>query len=369
MKRINYFLGCEEEYLKILGLKENGKFTDLYNNLNDEWKKFLKDYSYSFFPTEVKDILVCSYEVLVNYFIAFQNEIFKKTKTNFKKFKNKLEKINKYFDKFTYFKYSYTKKGDMHFSDKIADFFIQHEKEINIYSCFYCDSAYAGVFDQTNLKVDKKRRTFDVDHFFPNAQYPMFSLSLYNFVPSCQICNSRIKGSSNFLNFYQFIYVNSKNQITKAFDPQKTKDELLLISPISEKYNANSNIKIKVYPKLQQKNKTEYELWNYHPEFSNNCSDYSLQFDVNEKTPYQKIVDAFLLQERYNNIAIKSKALYLLDLKRKYPDSNIKMMSNLLTAEDKVRKIGTFRQLKNAIFHKDDKYALLQKLRDDILDD
>lgn len=36
---------------------------------------------------------------------------------------------------------------------------------------------------------------------------------------------------------------------------------------------------------------------------------------------------------------------------------------------DKVRKIGTFRQLKNAIFHKDDKYALLQKLRDDILDD
>ena len=37
--------------------------------------------------------------------------------------------------------------------------------------------------------------------------------------------------------------------------------------------------------------------------------------------------------------------------------------------EDKLKKISTFQQLKNAIFHEDEKYALLQKLRNDILND
>lgn len=295
--------------------------------------------------------------------------MFKKTKSDYEQFKKELEDINKYFENLTYFRYSY-KKECKHFSDKIAKFFIKHEKGMNIFSCHYCDSAYAGVFYENESTESGKRRTFDVDHFFPNAQYPMFSLSLYNFVPSCQICNSRVKGSSNFLQFYKFIKVDSKNNITEEFDPVKAKKELLLISPISKKYNVNENLKIKVYPKLhhEENNKKNYLLWKYHPEFSSNLTDYTLKFDVNEKTPYIKVKDAFLLEERYNNIAIKSKALYLLNLKRKYPDSNIRMMTNTLASEEKLKKIGTFQQLKKAIFHRDDKYTLLQKLKDDILD-
>lgn len=365
MKRIDYFSGCETQYLISLGLVDKDKktFTELYKELNKEWKQFRTKYKYCFFPAEVIDILICSYGKLVDYFISFNKEIFKETKKEYKQFKNKLKNINKYFEGLTYFKYSYTKKGDEHFSNKIANFFIQYEKEINIYSCFYCDSAYAGVFDQTNLNVDKQRRTFDVDHFFPNAQYPMFSLSLYNFVPSCQICNSRIKGSSNFLQFYQFIKVDS-NTIVEEFDPTNAKEELLFISPISQQYNFSINLKLNVFPKSNTTNH-----WHYHPKVSNNVHDYSIIFDINEKTSYKKVEEAFMLEDRYNTIAIKFKALYLLDLKRKYPDSNIKMMSNLLQKEDKLKKISTFQQLKNAIFHEDEKYPLLQKLRNDILDD
>lgn len=364
MKMIRYFPNCKEEYLICLGLKENGNSTDLYDRLNNDWKTFLEKYKYSFFPEEVEDILTCPYEKLVDYFISFNVEIFKRTQNDYKLFKDELKSINDYFKEFNYFKYSHTKDGDKHFSDKIADFFIQHEKKMNIYSCFYCDSAYAGVFDQTIINSGKKRRTFDVDHFFPNAQYPMFSLSLYNFIPSCQICNSRIKGSSNFLQFYQFIEVNSKDTIVRKFDSTCAKEELLLISPISQKYDFPNNFKLNIFPKL---NKLNY--WHYHPKFSRNINDYSIIFDINKKTPYKKVNEAFLLEDRYNNIAIKSKALYLLDLKRKYPDSNIKMMSNILTKEDKLKRIATFKQLKKDIFHKDEKYALLQKLRDDILDE
>lgn len=94
-------------------------------------------------------------------------------------------------------------------------------------------------------------------------------------------------------------------------------------------------------------------------------------FDVNEGTSYKKVVDAFLLEERYNNIAIKSQALYLMDLKKKYPDSNIKFLSDIINQtllhKNKI-DLTSSEEIKRAIFHNDNKYSLLQKLRNDIVD-
>ena len=36
-----------------------------------------------------------------------------------------------------------------------------------------------------------------MDHFYPKSLYPFLALSLYNFIPSCQICNSRFKGNKD----------------------------------------------------------------------------------------------------------------------------------------------------------------------------
>ena len=75
MKRIEYFSGCETQYLISLGLidKSKGTFTGLYKELNKEWKQFRRQYC--FFPEEVKDILICPYEKLVD-FIATSNKVF-----------------------------------------------------------------------------------------------------------------------------------------------------------------------------------------------------------------------------------------------------------------------------------------------------
>lgn len=61
--------------------------------------------------------------------------------------------------------------------------------QIGIEVCPYCNRQYITHF-QDGVKV---RTTADLDHFYPNSVYKLFSLSLYNFVPSCQICNSRFK--------------------------------------------------------------------------------------------------------------------------------------------------------------------------------
>ena len=62
--------------------------------------------------------------------------------------------------------------------------------------CPYCQRNYISSFEENN----DKRTTADLDHFYPKSLYPFLALSLYNFIPSCQICNSRFKGSKDTYN-------------------------------------------------------------------------------------------------------------------------------------------------------------------------
>lgn len=362
MKRIEYE-NFETEYLRALGfLDEKGRPTKDFFNLNKEWENIRKTECVlsTYFPKNIKRLLTASYKKLIYYFIALQ-----------KLDKSDLDRIKGNFDeKDTKKVFRYSK-----FCNTIASFFKNNADKLKIYSCFYCDAAYTGVFS-TDEEV---RRTFDVDHFFPKSEYPVFCLSLYNFVPSCQVCNSRVKSGNNFMNFYSL----KRNSSLKK--------DLLQISPASKKYDMDSNLTIKVYPEKNDKNSDREEQkinkesnkanrnegsetdseWHYTPVFSRNSENYRIFFDVNEGTSYKKVVDAFLLEERYNNIAIKSQALYLMDLKKKYPDSNIKFLSDIINQtllhKNKI-DLTSSEEIKRAIFHNDNKYSLLQKLRNDIVD-
>ncbi|MEH7347188.1 hypothetical protein V7122_25510, partial [Bacillus sp. JJ1532] len=55
--------------------------------------------------------------------------------------------------------------------------------------CPYCNRQYITPYQ----KGTKIKSTADLDHFFPKSIFQLLSLSLFNFVPSCQICNSRFK--------------------------------------------------------------------------------------------------------------------------------------------------------------------------------
>ena len=76
--------------------------------------------------------------------------------------------------------------------------------------CPYCQRNYISNYaenndkkceEEDNKKVEEKKfeenndekTTATLDHFYPKADYPFLALSLYNFVPSCQVCNSIFK--------------------------------------------------------------------------------------------------------------------------------------------------------------------------------
>ena len=61
---------------------------------------------------------------------------------------------------------------------------------IGIRTCPYCNRNYI-----TRYGINGSKSTADLDHFYQKEQYPLFALSLFNFIPSCPICNSRMKNT------------------------------------------------------------------------------------------------------------------------------------------------------------------------------
>ena len=64
---------------------------------------------------------------------------------------------------------------------------------LNIPVCPYCNMNYILNYN----KKGKQKNGADIDHFYIKSKYPEYSLCLYNFIPSCTVCNERIKHENN----------------------------------------------------------------------------------------------------------------------------------------------------------------------------
>ena len=84
-------------------------------------------------------------------------------------------------------------------------------KKLNVNVCPYCNRNYT--FTTTN---SKKNTRPDFDHFYSKEKYPILALSFYNLIPSCILCNSRLKGRKEFtLKTHLHPYQESFNDYAK----------------------------------------------------------------------------------------------------------------------------------------------------------
>lgn len=65
--------------------------------------------------------------------------------------------------------------------------------ELGISVCPYCNRQYINNI----VEQGKVRATADLDHFYYKSVFYLWKMSLYNFVPSCKICNSLFKLQTN----------------------------------------------------------------------------------------------------------------------------------------------------------------------------
>ena len=176
-----------------------------------------------------------------------------------------------------------------HKSD-IAQFLMNPANGFEIHNCVYCDLEDVTPFTKAN---GKKVRKFDTEHVLDKGECPLVALSLYNFVPSCKICNSTdIKG-------------------TKTIGD--TEAEIAKLSPSAEDYDFENKVKFVV--NLITPGITDLKA-------TSHADDYEITFNVREIL-YQKSIDLFELKSRYNHGEVKLKLLKWREKRRNNPDNKI----------------------------------------------
>ena len=233
------------------------------------WIEFKKRFRLvKVFPLSVKELMVADYQDLVNVYEKFQN----------RRLSNRAWAIlNSIFNYDAY-------------ESEIANYFIAKANELRLHSCFYCETAYINVYSVRGTH----KKHFDLDHVLPKSKCPLVALSLFNFVPSCQICNSRIKG-------------------------QKTIGDNLyergILSPSDFNYDFENHVKFRLRPL-----KGPVHNFSANP----NLFKVIVQADY----PYNKEATLFQLEDRYEYH--KNEALRLKDLKQQYPKTTMSKIAKLL---------------------------------------
>ncbi len=135
--------------------------------------------------------------------------------------------INTYFDKVNEMLLASVKRGKSIVDIGYTDYSLLSDKKrhdlidsLGLKTCPYCNRQYITSWTK---KVNGKT-TADLDHFYPKSLFPLFALSAFNFIPSCHICNSLMKGDR----YYETIYPyedSSENEVKFNIRVKKSKPE------------------------------------------------------------------------------------------------------------------------------------------------
>ncbi|ATI52283.1 hypothetical protein CPZ32_18840 [Bacillus cereus] len=74
-------------------------------------------------------------------------------------------------------------------------------KELNINVCPYCNRMYTFTVVNQGENITRP----ELDHYFPRSKFPIFSLSFFNLIPSCKVCNSSMK-KDDYLELTKYLH-------------------------------------------------------------------------------------------------------------------------------------------------------------------
>lgn len=174
------------------------------------------------------------------------------------------------------------------YDQRISKFFKDRADLLKIYTCHYCDMAYINAYVETTKGGLKSQ--FDVDHFLPKKVCPPLALSLFNFVPSCPVCNERIKGEN-------------LPSVSKL-------EDLRFLSPSSLDYDFHRKAKLKLGHRIETDGSKTHFIY------------------FVAKYPYDEYVNFFHLRDRYEYH--KAEAMRLEQLKKSYSKAQIKAIAKIL---------------------------------------
>ncbi len=295
------------------------------------------DFTHTTLPLHHKDVLTADFAKLAKIYVLYVKNDVRGKKP---KIHNRIKAL---------FNYDFEKVPNPH-STEIRTFFYENSEDFGLSTCHYCDMTYVNIygveesetgvlsflntasakalkkvlgnedssihritqvrrskrfvskadydsrvkykrisFDKLSAKIkanNKDHTHFDLDHFLDKARCPIVALSLFNLVPSCTICNQRIKHSD----------------VLGDLD----ESQLCNYSPTSEAYSFETDVKLKV----------SMEPRVTFLDYVKNKDKCRLEFECTGTKHYEREVEFFRLKERYNFHRIE--ALRLMDLRQRY---------------------------------------------------
>lgn len=109
---------------------------------------------------------------------------------------------------------------------------VQFLEDLNITVCPFCNREY--IFKFEDEVKEEPRMLASLDHYYDKNTYPFLSVSLFNLIPCCHICNSKFKHTKNFYT-YEHLHpyedsFNQKAKFSQFFEnvEEETKNKALL---------------------------------------------------------------------------------------------------------------------------------------------
>ncbi len=286
MIQVNYSPNIKDEYYKIIAQTKMQK----YNNKTFEsyYNSYVKSKIGGY---ELEDLLCGDYEKLVE----IKNEI----KTKYSSKNNIVKQL---------FNYDKAKSKTItpklsKLQPKISSFF---QDKVGVESCYFCNIEFINKFKNAKGEI---KNGFTLDHYMDKGKYPFLALSLYNLIPSCYTCNSKVKGI----------------------------DEINSISPSSSKFDFDKKVKFTTF------------INSYNLQIENE-QDFNLILKEYFSKDYQEYIDGFLLNERYEYH--KYRVIEMIDKRKKYPDSRIKELAYITQKTEEEVKQDLFGEYLNNDLHK-----------------
>ncbi|BAF73203.1 hypothetical protein [Sulfurovum sp. NBC37-1] len=293
MIKVSYPKNIADEYYELIANTKMQKFQN--RTFESYYNQYIKK---KLDGCELEDLLYGEYEKLV-------------------KIKNKID--TKYSSKKNIVKefFNYDKSSNVKLSKsqpKISKFF---EEKVEVDTCYFCNIEFINKF---KISDGKFKNGFTLDHYIDKEKYPYLALSLYNLIPSCYTCNSKVKSI----------------------------DEIDNLSPSSAKFDFDDKVKFRTF--MMNKNlQVEKE------------KDFALLLKEDFSLDYKKYIDGFMLNERYEYH--KYKVIEMINKRKQYPDSRLRELADLTQKTEEEVKHDLFGEY---LFEDDLHKRPLSKLTKDI---
>lgn len=203
-------------------------------------------------------------------------------------------------------------------------------KQVGRNTCVYCNRQYVFTVERGDgtTKDDRIARP-EFDHWFPKSTHPLLSISLFNLIPSCTVCNSSVKGTEEFA-------------IGTHIHPYVHED-------------GHPDFKFRVAPSTTPKLK------------------WAVKLDAANDSKEQRTIKDMCLEELYSmhgNLEVND----LMEFKMKYPDGYLKQLMHDVMKDIKVPYRLTLEEVYRMFFGvemKEEKYLdrPFSKMKHDILHD